>query len=152
MLSLFHQVENLYFRTMPVSKQLIAKEISAYNKALSPEDKAICELLCDELTKNLPDSESKIWHKHPAWFLNGNPIVGYSRQKPGIRLMFWSGKSFDEELLNKRGEKFQDASVFYNSVDEINLKDLKRWLKKSRQIQWDYKNIIKRRGKLERLS
>jgi hypothetical protein len=28
---------------------------------------------------------------------------------------------------------------------------LKRWLAKSRDIQWDYKNIVKRKGKLERL-
>jgi hypothetical protein len=30
-------------------------------------------------------------------------------------------------------------------------KKLKRWLEKSEQIQWDYKNIVKRKGKLERL-
>jgi hypothetical protein len=27
----------------------------------------------------------------------------------------------------------------------------RRWLKKSIAIQWDYKNIVKRKGKLERL-
>ncbi|MBL8759582.1 MAG: DUF1801 domain-containing protein, partial [Phycisphaerae bacterium] len=32
-----------------------------------------------------------------------------------------------------------------------NLKDLKRWLKKSVAIQWDYKNIVKRKGRLDRL-
>jgi hypothetical protein len=86
-----------------------------------------------------------------VWFLDGNPIVGYSRQKAGIRLMFWSGASFDEQRLEVRGEKFQDASVFYNAVSDINTKDLKRWLKKSKEIQWDYKNIVKRKGVLEQL-
>ncbi|MFM7857164.1 MAG: hypothetical protein ACKO96_35905, partial [Flammeovirgaceae bacterium] len=45
-------------------------------------------------------AENKIWHSHPVWFLDGNPIVGYSKQKKGIRLMFWSGADFDEQHLN----------------------------------------------------
>lgn len=65
--------------------------------------------------------------------------------------MFWSGKSFVEEKLTVEGEKFQDASIFYNDVNEIDKDDLKRWLEKSRDIQWDYKNIVKRKGVLERL-
>jgi hypothetical protein len=86
-----------------------------------------------------------------VWFLDGNPIVGFSKQKKGIRLMFWSGASFDEENLNVKGGKFQDASIFYNSLSEIIAEDLNRWLLKSAEIQWDYKNIVKRKGKLERL-
>ncbi|NCU04332.1 MAG: DUF1801 domain-containing protein, partial [Chitinophagaceae bacterium] len=85
------------------------------------------------------------------WFLDGNPVAGYSKQKKGIRLMFWSGAGFDEELLTVKGEKFKDASIFYNNISEINTKDLKRWLGKAREIQWDYKNIVKRKGVLERL-
>lgn len=84
-------------------------------------------------------------------FLDGNPIVGYSKQKKGIRLMFWSGADFDEVQLNIKGEKFKDASIFYNEVKSIHTKDLMAWLQKSREIQWDYKNIVKRKGKLERL-
>ena len=99
----------------------------------------------------LPDAENKIWHRHPVWFLDGNPIVGYSKQKPGIRLMFWSGADFNEDDLKIRGEKFKDASIFYNAVSEIDIEALERWLNKSKDIQWDYKNIIKRKGKLERL-
>ena len=37
------------------------------------------------------------------------------------------------------------------NVSEIKIKDLNRWLKKSKKIQWDYKNIVKRKGKLIRL-
>lgn len=122
-----------------------------YNAALPATDKAICNLLASEISANLPKAENKVWHGHPVWFLDGNPIVGYSKQKPGIRLMFWSGADFGEEGLNKRGDKFKDASIFYNAVSEINTKDLKRWLKKSEKIQWDYKNIVKRKGILERL-
>ncbi|MBK6912677.1 MAG: DUF1801 domain-containing protein [Ignavibacteriales bacterium] len=122
-----------------------------YNNNLSSDDKAICDLLFQEINKHLHEADNKIWHRHPVWFIDGNPIVGYSKEKRGIRLMFWSGASFDEEKLMVRGEKFKDASIFYNSVVEINTKDLKRWLGKSEKIQWDYKNIVKRKGQLERL-
>lgn len=126
-------------------------DTQAYNNKQSPLDKAICDLLTTEINKTLKEAENKIWHAHPVWFLDGNPIVGYSKQKKGIRLMFWSGLGFDEDSLNVKGAKFKDASVFYNEVSEINKKDLKRWLSKARDIQWDYKNIVKRKGVLERL-
>jgi uncharacterized protein YdhG (YjbR/CyaY superfamily) len=125
--------------------------IQAYNDKQTTDDKKICDLLATTIDKELTEAENKIWHAHPVWFLDGNPIVGYSKQKPGIRLMFWSGADFEEEKLNVRGEKFKDASVFYSMAEQINTKDLKRWLKKSREIQWDYKNIVKRKGRLERL-
>ena len=126
-------------------------EILTYNQQFSLEDREIVEKLAKIINENLPEAENKIWHSHPVWFLEGNPIVGYSKQKAGIRLMFWSGKSFEEEKLNILGGKFQDASVFFNSVEEINENDLKNWLQKSREIQWDYKNIVKRKGQILRL-
>ena len=70
----------------------MTETIAAYNQLLSAADKAICDLLCDEINKNLPKAESKIWHGHPVWFLDGNPVVGYSKLKDGIRLLFWSGQ------------------------------------------------------------
>ncbi|TDQ28691.1 DUF1801 domain-containing protein [Tenacibaculum caenipelagi] len=127
------------------------EEIKAYNDKQIVTDKEICDLLATIINEELPQAESKIWHAHPVWFLEGNPIVGYSKQKKGIRLMFWSGSDFDEEELNVKGTKFKDASIFFNNVSEVDTKDLKRWLKKSREIQWDYKNIVKRKGQLERL-
>ena len=129
----------------------INEKIRSYNNALSGDDRAICDLLAAEIDRAVPASQSKIWHAHPVWFLDGNPIVGYSKQKAGLRLMFWSGAGFDEEGLGVLGQKFKDASVFYNDVSEIIKKDLKRWLKKAETIQWDYKNIVKRKGVLERL-
>jgi len=127
------------------------KDVRTYNNSQSTGDKKICNLLATEISANLPEAENKIWHAHPVWFLAGNPIAGYSKQKAGIRLMFWSGAGFEEEGLKPGTGKFKDASVIYTSVEEINTKDLKRWLKKSREIQWDYKNIVKRKGRLERL-
>lgn len=127
------------------------KDIQAYNDKQIPEDKAICDLLYREIGKHLPEAVNKIWHAHPVWFLDENPIVGYSKQKTGIRLMFWSGAGFEEAALSTRGVKFKDASIFYNAVSEIEVTDLQRWLEKSRAIQWDYKNLVKRKGVLERL-
>lgn len=126
------------------------KEIQAYNDSQANEDREICNILSQEITRNLPEAENKIWHSHPVWFLEGNPIVGYSKLKNCIRLLFWSGQSFDEDSLQKEG-KFKAAEVRYTSVNEINKKDLSRWLKKAREIQWDHKNIVKRKGVLERL-
>ena len=127
------------------------KDVKAYNNSQSVNDKAICNLLASEIDSNLSKAENKIWHAHPVWFLDGNPIVGYSKLKDSVRLMFWSGQSFDEEGLQSEGN-FKAAEARYTSVDQINKKDLKRWLAKSKKIQWDYKNIVKRKGALERLA
>jgi ribosomal protein L24 len=132
------------------AKPSSGKDIAAYNKKQAAADKKICDLLYQEIAANLPKAESKIWHAHPVWFLEGNPIVGYHKMKDCVRLLFWSGNSFDEPGLQKEGG-FQTAGARYTSADEINTKDLKRWLKKSVKIQWDYKNIVKRKGVLERL-
>lgn len=127
-------------------------DTKAYNYSLADGDLPIADLLATEIDKNLPKAENKIWHRHPVWFLEGNPIVGYSKLKSGMRLMFWSGVSFDEKDLKAGTGKFKDASITYTSEDQISVKDLKRWLKKARGIQWDYKNVVKRKGKLVRLS
>jgi hypothetical protein len=127
------------------------ENIQNYNNTQTHGDQAICDYLASFINHQLPNATAKIWHGHPVWFLEGNPIVGYSRQKNGIRLMFWSGADFGEDALNVRGEKFKDASIFYNAVEEINTEALKSWIEKSVAIQWDYKNIVKRKGVLERL-
>jgi hypothetical protein len=67
-----------------------------------------------------------------------------------IRLLFWSGQSFDEPGLKAEGS-FKAAEARYTSDDQIAAKDLTKWLEKSIEIQWDYKKIVKRKGKLERL-
>lgn len=126
-------------------------EIIAYNEKQVNEERRVCELLSKSLDKLLPEAENKIWHRHPVWFIDENPIVGYSKLKDGIRLMFWSGASFDEEDLKLGTGKFKDASILYTSSNQIDLEKLKRWVDKSKVIQWDYKNIYKRKGVLIRL-
>lgn len=124
--------------------------ITEYHGRLSPSDLAICDLLYQEINLALTGSFSKLWHGHPVWFLNGNPIVGYSKLKDSVRLLFWSGQSFDEPGLHNEGS-FKAAEARYTSVAEIEVNDLRRWLAKSKTIQWDYQNIVKRRGVLEKL-
>lgn len=126
------------------------EEVKAYNDTMSPADKAICQKLAKEIDQHLAGAENKIWHRHPVWFLNGNPIVGYSKLKDAVRLLFWSGQSFEEEGLQPEGT-FKAAEARYTDVKQIDADLLKRWLEKSAKIQWDYKNIVKRKGMLERL-
>ncbi|MCC7389755.1 MAG: DUF1801 domain-containing protein [Phycisphaerales bacterium] len=128
----------------------IQPDIQAYNAAQSPTDQPICDTLARAIDRHLPGAECKIWHRHPVWFLEGNPIVGYSKLKGCVRLLFWSGQSFDEPGLQAEGS-FKAAEARFTAADEINAKDLKRWLARSIEIQWDYKNIVKRKGKLLRL-
>ena len=125
-------------------------DTTKYNNALDPLDQEICDSLAAQIDKHLPEAENKIWHAHPVWFLNGNPIVGYHKLKDSIRLLFWSGQSFKEPDLEPTGT-FQAADARYTAAHQIKKQTLKRWLIKSRDIQWDYKNIVRRKGKLVRL-
>ena len=125
-------------------------DIATYNNTQTPADKAICDLLAQEIDKHLPEAENKIWHAHPVWFLDGNPVAGYSKLKGGVRLLFWSGQSFEEPELKNEGS-FKAAEARYTAVERVDLLSLARWLGKARDIQWDYKNIVKRKGKLDRL-
>ena len=125
-------------------------DIKAYNDQQAAADQEICHLLANTIDKELKEAESKIWHAHPVWFLDGNPVVGYSKLKDSVRLLFWSGQTFEEDGLQKEG-KFKAAEARFTAASQVHMTDLKRWLKKSRDIQWDYKNIVKRKGQLERL-
>lgn len=121
-----------------------------YNAALGPKERAIAKKLAEAIDAALPEAENKVWHAHPVWFLEGNPVAGYSKLKDCVRLLFWSGQSFKAEGLAPEG-KFKAAEARFTDAKEINEKLLKRWLAESRDVQWDYKNIVKRKGRLERL-
>lgn len=125
-------------------------DIIAYNNAQEGERKAICELLAAEISRGLPEAENKLWHGGPVWFLDGNPIVGYAARKNHIQLLFWSGQSFEEPGLQPEGS-FKAAEARYITAEAVDTTDLQGWLQKAKKIQWDYKNIVKRRGELLRL-
>ncbi len=58
-----------------------------YNAALTAADRAICQRLATLIDAAVPEAENRVWHAHPVWFLDGNPIVGYSKLKDCVRLM-----------------------------------------------------------------
>lgn len=128
----------------------MSADVEEYNKAQVVGDRELCELLASIIGRTLPEAESRIWHAHPVWFLDGNPIVGYKKLKGCVRLLFWSGQSFNEPGLRKEGS-FKAAEIRYTQVAEVDHPALERWLEKARDIQWDYKNIVRRKGQLERL-
>lgn len=121
--------------------------IDDFHAALAPGDRAICNRLRRLIDTGLPEAESKIWHRHPVWFLNGNPIVGYSRLKDAVRLMFWSGQSFDVPGLKPTGT-FKAAEVRFAVPEQVDDAAIANWLDAARRIQWDYGNIYKTKGKL----
>ena len=124
-------------------------EIERYNGLQTLEDQDICNRLMNEINRNLTKAEGKIWHGSPVWFIGDNPIVGYSKQKSGIQLLFWSGASFEDSL--EPVGKFKAAEMRYTDVSQINIDDLTRWLNKSKETQWNYKDLAKHQGVLERL-
>ena len=126
------------------------QDIKEYHALLEPSDQEICDTLYKIIHEMLPHAEHKIWHRHPVWFLHGNPLLGYHKLKNHVRLFFWSGQSFDEPALIPEGS-FKAAEATYTASSQIQVEDVKRWLKKAEDIQWDYKNIVKRKGVLERL-
>ena len=128
----------------------MTSDIEAYNRAQTPEMRRICEVLADEIGSGLPEASSKVWHGGPVWFLAGNPVAGYWVRKKGVQLLFWSGQSFKSPGLAPEGS-FKAAEARYTDVEEIDEKRLRSWLAESRDVQWDYKNIVKRRGKLVRI-
>jgi hypothetical protein len=128
----------------------IPTDIRAYHAALTASDRRICDTLRRAIQRHLPQAEGKVWHRHPVWFIEGNPIVGYGTLKGCVRLLFWSGQSFGEPGLSPEGS-FKAAEVRYTAASQIEQADLSRWLGKAAAIQWDYKNIVKRKGRLVRL-
>jgi hypothetical protein len=124
--------------------------IDAYHAAQTPEDRAICDALRLVIDRTLPEAVSGIWYAHPVWKLDRNPIVGYSRLKDGIRLLFWSGQSFTRPGLQPEGS-FKAAEVRYRSLEDIDTRALEGWLAEARVVQWDYGNIVRNKG-LRRIS
>ena len=124
--------------------------IRSYNAALPHDQRATNRALAEAIDAGLADADSKIWHRAPVWFLADNPIVGYAARKGYVQLLFWSGRAFDEPGLTPEGS-FQAAELRLTDVTKLPTRDLARWLRKARVRQWDYKNIVKRRGVLEKL-
>lgn len=129
---------------------MISGHVKCYSDAQADDAKAVCQALAAEIALALPQAEGKVWHGGPVWFIEGNPVAGYWVRKKGVQLLFWSGQSFDEPGLRPEG-KFKAAEANYANASEINPADLRRWLDKAARMQWNYKDIVKRRGVLEKV-
>ncbi|UOQ55997.1 DUF1801 domain-containing protein [Leucobacter allii] len=122
-------------------------DIRSYHAALDAEAAPICARLHELIVGGLPDAEAKVWHRHPVWFFDGNPVVGYDRLKSSVRLLFWSGRAFDEPRLAPEGS-FQAAEARFTSAEQIDAEDVARWLRKARELQWNYRDIRRNQGLL----
>lgn len=122
-------------------------DIHAWNAARGPAT-PICTALAAEISAALPDASARLYHGAPVWFLKDNPITGYSVKKSGVQLLFWSGQSFPAPGLKPTGN-YKAAEAVFASLDQIDPAALRTWLDQARRIQWDYANIVKRKGVLE---
>jgi hypothetical protein len=114
--------------------------ISSYAGNFPKEFESICQLLRTEIDFAMPKAISKIWHAMPVWFIEDNPVVGYKVTPKYLNLLFWNGQSFNEPGLVAAG-KFKAAQTKFTDVAQVDLKLLRRWLKKARTEIWDYKSL-----------
>lgn len=84
----------------------------------------------------------RLYHSAPVWFIYGIPIVGYNATSKYVNLLFWSGQSFNEPDLIASG-KFKSAQVKYQNMNDIKIESLRRWLAKSKETIWNYKDLPK---------
>ncbi|MEN9731576.1 MAG: hypothetical protein RL488_886 [Actinomycetota bacterium] len=115
-----------------------------YLDSLDSVSREIFQTLLPLVRMTLPEAVSKVWHGHPVWFINENPILGVSRKKAGVELLFWSGQSFETSGLKPIG-KFKAAGISFSEVAEIDKAKVNLWLDEGKTIQWDYANLPKRR-------
>ena len=128
----------------------IGQDILDYQSELSYDEAEIGAAIIKLISKALPKAEGKVWHGHPVWFIDGNPVVGYSLKKAGIEVLFWSGQSFKLEGLRAIG-KFKAAGIALPTIKDLNKKMMAAWLSEAVAIQWDYQNLPKKRS-LEKLT
>lgn len=119
-------------------------DIETYNAAQASAESAICSDLAELIKEELPMASGKVWHGHPVWFIEDNPIVGYSIKKSGVQVLFWSGQSFATPGLKPLGS-YKAAAWDAQSIEVIALSPMDEWLREALKIQWDYKNLPKKR-------
>lgn len=119
------------------------KTIAAYSKSQSPADRAMCDLLRELIDATIPKATSKVWHGSPVWFIEDNPVVGYSVSTKSVNLLFWNGQAFDEAGLEPVG-KYRAAQARFGDADEIDRAVVRRWLKKAKVDVFDSKAFFKK--------
>jgi hypothetical protein len=118
-------------------------QIAAYSQTQAPAFRMICDLLRELIDTALPKATSKIWHGSPVWFIDDNPVVGYSATAKTVNLLFWNGQAFDEARLMPVG-KYRAAQALFADVVEIDPKVIRRWLRKAKSDIFDSKAFFKK--------
>lgn len=118
-------------------------QIAAYSQAQRPPLRAMCDLLHGLIVAALPKATAKVWHGSPVWFIDDNPVVGYNATAKTVNLLFWNGQAFDEADLEPVG-KYRAAQAKFGDADEIDLKVIRRWLKKAGSDVFDSRAFFKK--------
>ena len=135
------------------------EEIATYISLLDENYQEIANQLFETIEANLVSTENKIWHRHPVWFIDGNPIVGFDKLKNGLRLMFWSGASFKEEQLKilkksnflhiiKKSKKYYlIQQKFHNTInknfsDYLDKKIYIKYANKQSDVEYNFGSLI----------
>lgn len=124
------------------------QDILNYNDELESTVRELAQAFCTQIAATIPQAQGKVWHGHPVWFIDENPVAGYSLKKSGLEVLFWSGQSFKNPGLKPIG-KFKAAG--FPLASQSDLISIEGWLKESISIQWDYANLPKKRS-LEQLT
>ena len=122
-------------------------DITQYNEALPADARVFADELRQIFDSKLNQSSGKVWHGHPVWFIDGNPIAGYSLKKAGVEVLFWSGQSFIETALRPIG-RFKAAGISISAKQDVG--KVVACIPQALAIQWDYKNLPKLRKLLKR--
>lgn len=126
-------------------------EIDVWDSQLPDTLIPLASELRRRISSILPTAEGRLFHGAPVWFVNNNPLVGYSESKGALALLFWSGQSFPTPGLVAKG-KHKAAEARFVHESDISQAPLDSWLREAAEIQWDYQNIRQNQGELRRLS
>jgi hypothetical protein len=110
--------------------------ITAYSNSLPAASRAICDRLREIICAALPNAISRVWHGSPVWFIDPNPVVGYTATAKAVNLLFWNGQAFDDPKLKPVGKQ-QAAQASFKDAAEIDRKVIQSWLKKAKTNVFD---------------
>jgi hypothetical protein len=118
-------------------------EISDYADAQTSPFRAMCNALRALIDSALPGATSKVWHGSPVWFVDDNPVVGYSTSAKGVNLLFWNGQALGEPELQPVG-KYGAAQAMFAAPDDIDGDAIRRWLQKAGANVFDSRAFFKK--------
>lgn len=118
-------------------------EISVYANAQALPFRAMCSTLRGLIDSALPEATSKVWHGSPVWFVDDNPVVGYSTSAKSVNLLFWNGQALDDPELRPVG-KYGAAQAVFAGPEEIDRDVIRRWLRKAGANVFDSRAFFKK--------